>query len=218
MAIKNNQLLSFVILLAFTIDINAQELAPKPIPIELVLGNNRIGLQSIINKNLPENNRFTFFSVTNFESELSQYANGLDFINNSQISYEIYKGFALSTGGNFTKVTGLSPTMGLQYVFANPSWLFVATPNLIFTTGTTASILAILEYKPTLTNQLTLYSRIQCLYNHNFKSSTHKRSYVQIRMGIEYKKYQFGLASNIDYFGPDKSFKENYGVFMRTNL
>lgn len=71
--------------LAFTVKINTQDLAQKPIPIELVFGNSRFGLQSIINKDLPESKRFSFFSVTNFKSDYSQNIDGLDFISNSQI-------------------------------------------------------------------------------------------------------------------------------------
>jgi hypothetical protein len=218
MEVNRKYILVVILILVFAVKINAQEFVQKPIPIELVLGNSRLGLQSIINKNLPESKRFSFFSVTNFESDYSQNSNSLDFINNSQISFEIYKGFGISSGGNINKVTGLSPTLGLQYVFANPKWLFVVTPNLIFTTRNTASLLSILEYKPKLTDQLKVYSRVQGLYNHNIKSSAHERSYLQLRIGIEYKKYQFGLASNLDYFGPNRSFKENYGVFIRANL
>jgi hypothetical protein len=218
MEVNIKYILTVILILAFAVKINAQEVSQKPIPIELVLGNNRLGLQSIINKNLPESKRFSFFSVTSFESDYSQNSNGLDFINISQISYEIYKGFGISSGGNINKVTGLSPTLGLQYVFADPKWLFVVTPTLIFTKGNTASLLSILEYKPKLTDQLKVYSRVQGLYNHNIKSSTHERSYLQLRIGLEYKKYQYGLASNLDHFGPSRSFKENYGVFIRANL
>jgi hypothetical protein len=218
MKLRSKSIFILCLMLVCYTNTNAQELTQKPIPIELFLGNSRLGLQSIINKNLPECKRFSFFSVTNFESDYSQNADGLDFINNSQISFDIYKGFGVSSGANINKVTGLSPTLGLQYVFANPKWLFVVTPNLIFSTGNTASFLSILEYKPKLTDQLKLYSRVQGLYNHNIKSSAHERSYLQLRIGIEYKNYQFGLASNLDYFGPNRSFKDNYGVFIRANL
>jgi hypothetical protein len=218
MKLRSKSIFILCLMLVYYTNTNAQELTQKPIPIELFLGNCRLGLQSIINKNLPECKRFSFFSVTNFESDYSQNADGLDFINNSQISFDIYKGFGVSSGANINKVTGLSPTLGLQYVFANPKWLFVVTPNLIFSTGNTASFLSILEYKPKLTDQLKLYSRVQGLYNHNIKSSAHERSYLQLRIGIEYKNYQFGLASNLDYFGPNRSFKDNYGVFIRANL
>lgn len=204
--------------LGFGLKMSAQELTPKPIPIEIVIGNNRIGLQTIINKNLPESKRFSFFSVTNFESDYSKNANSLDFINNSHISLEIYNGFGVTAGANINKITGLSATFGLQYVFANPKWLFVITPNLILTTGKTASVLSLLEYKPKLTKQMKLYSRIQGLYNHNIKLSVHERSYLQLRIGLEYHKYQFGLASNFDYFGPLQSFKNNHGIFIRANL
>jgi hypothetical protein len=218
MELKIKYIFTLILIIGIAVKINAQELLQKPIPIELVLGNNRVGLQTIINKNLPESKRFSFFSVTNFESDYSQQANSLDFINNSQISFEIYKGIGVSAGTNINKITGLSPTLGFQYDFANQKWLFVVTPTLIFTTGNTASLFTLLEYKPKLTEHLKLYSRIQGLYNHNIKLSLHETSYLQLRLGIEYEKYQFGLASNFDYFGPVHFFKDNYGIFIRANL
>ena len=210
--------LIIILFIGFGLESKAQESIQKPIPIEMVIGNNRLGLQTIINKNLPESKRFSFFSVTNFENDYSNNANSLDFINNSQISFEVYKGFGISTGGNINKITGLSPTIGLQYVFVNPKWLFVITPTIILTKGNTASVLSLLEYKPKLTEQLKIYSRIQGLYNQNIELDIHERSYLQLRLGLEYRKYQFGLASNFDYFGPNRSFKENYGIFIRANL
>lgn len=218
MAMISKYILVIFLFVASIFNANSQGLKQKPIPIELVVGNNRLGLQSIINKHLPESKKLSFFSVTNFESEYSKEAKGLDFFNNSQISYEIYKGFGVSTGANINKVTGLSPTLGLQYVYANPIWLLVITPTLVFTTDKTMSLLTILEYKPNLTNKLKLYSRVQGLYNQNIKFSEHERSYLQLRLGLDYKGYQFGLGGNLDYFGKNRAFKGNYGLFIRVNL
>ena len=218
MEMKCKHLLAVIFILAFVMKINAQEVPQIPTPVELILGNERFGLQTLVTKNFPDSKRFSFLSVVNFESDYSQNNNNLDFFNSSQISFDIYKGFGISSGINVTKAAGLSPALGLQYVFANPTWFFVATPSLIFSTGKSASFLSILEYKPKLTNQLKLYSRIQGLYNHNITLSTHERSYLQLRIGLGYKKYQFGLASNLDYFGPNRFFKDNYGVFIRANL
>jgi hypothetical protein len=130
----------------------------------------------------------------------------------------MYNGFGISAGLSVNKVAGLAPTIGIQYNFANPKWLFVLTPNYIFSDDKNISVLSLIEYKPQLTNRIKLYSRVQGLYNQNIKASVHERSYLQFRFGLDYNGYQCGFAGNWDYYGADKDFKENYGMFIRTNL
>ncbi|BDU25141.1 hypothetical protein FLGSB24_18850 [Flavobacterium sp. GSB-24] len=215
---KMKTILSALLLLITALNVKGQERKQPPIPIELTLGNNRFGLQSVINKHLPHSEKLSFFSVSTFESNYTKNANNLDFINNSQLAYDLYKGFGIIAGLNVGKTTGLAPTAGVQYVFVSHKWLFAITPTYIFSDDRNISVLSLLEYKPQLSANLKLYSRIQGLYNQNIKRDTHERSYLQLRLGLEYKDYQMGLASNLDYYGRNRFFKENYGIFLRTNL
>lgn len=195
-----------------------QEFKEVPIPVELTVGNNRLGLQTIINKYFPESKKFSFFSVTNLERQQKSETNNSDFINNSQISFNLKKGFGISAGINITKFSGFAPTIGVQYVLSNAKWLLILTPNYIFSVDRNFSLLTLLEFKPKISNRLKMYSRFQSFYNQNIKSATHERSYMQLRLGLDYKKYQSGLAANLDYFGTTKIFKSNYGVFIRTTI
>ncbi|WP_123875920.1 hypothetical protein [Flavobacterium araucananum] len=211
-------IVSALLILLTTLNAKGQEKKQPPIPIELTIGNNRFGLQSVINKHLPHSEKLSFFSVSTFESNYTKNAENLDFINNSQLAYDLYKGFGITAGLNVGKATGLAPTVGVQYVFVNPKWLFAITPTYIFSDDRNFSLLSLLEYKPQLSASVKLYSRIQGMYNQNIKQDTHQRSYLQLRLGLEYKDYQMGLAANLDYYGRDRFFKENYGIFLRTNL
>lgn len=195
-----------------------QEFKEIPIPVELTVGIHRLGLQTIINKYFPESEKFSFFSVTNLERQHRSEVNNSDFVNNSQISFNLKKGFGISTGINITKFSGFAPTIGVQYVLSNAKWLLILTPNYIFSNDRNFSMLTLLEFKPKISNRLKMYSRFQSFYNQNIKSAAHERSYLQIRFGFDYKKYQSGLAANLDYFGINKIFKSNYGVFIRTTI
>ncbi len=208
-----------LIILLFSGIANAQEASKEaPSPVELNAGNNRFGLQFLMNKHFAPASKFSFLSVTSFESTYKNDVNNLDFINNSQVSYEIYKGFGVATGLSVNRVSGLTPIVGLEYVFANKEILFVITPTYHLSKNRNIEGLTLIEYKPKLTEKVNLYSRFQALYNHNSEENQHERSYMQFRLGVGIGNYQFGLASNLDYYGPAKILKENYGVFLRFNF
>lgn len=189
-----------------------------PSPVELNIGNNRFGLQFLTNKHFVADSKFSFLSVTSFESTYNNDINNLDFINNSQISYEIYKGIGVATGLSVNRIAGLTPIVGLEYVFANKEILLVLTPTYHLSKTKNIEALALIEYKPKLTEKLNLYSRFQTLYNHNSETAQHERSYIQFRLGVGMGNYQFGLATNLDYYGSIKVFKDNYGLFLRHNF
>jgi len=191
---------------------------PTSIPVEMNFGNNRFGLQFLINTPLPHVDKLTFFTVTSFESDYKNKANNLDYITNTQVAYKIYKGFAAAAGLSVNSKSGLSPTAGVKYVFANKEILFVITPTIHISKNHNIEGLTLLEYKPALSKKLHLYTRFQGFYNRNLKSDHHERSYMQFRAGLGIKSYQFGLATNLDYYGPDKLLKDNYGIFLRVNL
>ena len=189
-----------------------------PSPVELNMGNNRFGLQFLMNKHFEPASKFSFLSVTSFESTYNNDINNLDFINNSQVGYEIYKGFGVATGLSVNRVSGLTPIVGLEYVFANREILLVLTPTYHLSKSKNVEGLALIEYKPKLTEKLKLYSRFQTLCNYNSEENHHERSYMQFRLGLGMGNYQFGLATNLDYYGPTKVFKDNYGLFLRHNF
>jgi hypothetical protein len=189
-----------------------------PSPVELNVGNNRFGLQFLMNKHFEPASKFSFLSVTSFESTYNNDINNLDFINNSLVGYEIYKGFGIAAGLSVNRVSGLAPIVALEYVFANKEILLVITPTYHLSKSKNAEILALIEYKPRLTDKIKLYSRFQTLYNHNSDENHHERSYIQFRLGLGMGNYQFGLATNLDYYGPTKVSKDNYGLFLRHNF
>jgi hypothetical protein len=207
------------IFLIYSFVANAQEANKEtPSPVELNTGNNRFGLQYLMNRHFAPESKFSFLSVTSFESNYNNDINDLDFINNSQVGYEIYKGFGLAGGLSVNRVSGLTPIVGLEYVFANKEILLVITPTYHFSKSNNVEGLALIEYKPKLTEKTKLYSRFQTLYNHNSDENHHERSYMQFRLGFGMGKYQFGLATNLDYYGPLKVLKDNYGLFLRHNF
>lgn len=92
------------------------------------------------------------------------------------------------------------------------------SPDYIFSSDKSIALFSLLQYQPKLSEKINLYSRLQGLYNHNLNLEKHERSYAQLRLGLGIQNYSFGFATNLDYFGPDRIFIDNYGVFIKVDL
>jgi hypothetical protein len=186
-----------------------------PIPIEFLAGNNRFAFQTQINKYFSQTSKFNFLSITSSSSSYTNDTRDFDFINTSQVSYAIYKGFAVSGGISINTQSGFHPTAGVQYVYATRQVLVVIAPGILLTKNHNVQGVSVLEYKPPLKNNWSLYSKVQGFYNYNIDDSYHQRSYILTRLGLTYKQVGFGLGANWDWYGNAKDYKENYGVFLK---
>src|SRR4028118_915598 len=169
----------FLVMLVFIgIKLKAQIHKDPPIPVELGVGNNRFGLQFLMDKRFTPASRFDFLTITSFVSSYNNDLNDLDFISNSRIGYEIYKGLALSVGLSVNVKTGLDPVAGLAYTFANKQILFVLSPSVSLSSDYNFEGLSVMECKPAITKNISLYTRFQAYYNHNTRENFHERSYM----------------------------------------
>jgi hypothetical protein len=51
-----------------------------------------------------------------------------------------------------------------------------------------------------------------------FDANGNIKSYQWMRLGLEVKGIQFGLAANLDEYGPNPSLDTNLGVFIRKEI
>jgi hypothetical protein len=74
----------------------------------------------------------------------------------------------------------------------------------------------ILQYKPEINDRIKLYTRLQML--NLFDSGGNIKSYQWMRLGLEVKGIQFGLAADLDEYGPHPSVESNFGLFLRKEI
>jgi hypothetical protein len=193
----------------------SQDEHPKkpPINTDILLSNRGMTFQMIINKNFQTIPKLGFFSVTNLVGEWNTNQVN-DYMTQASLTFEIAKGFKLSSGFHLTPVTGIRPSAGLIYSFANQNWLVVSNPRVDLAKDVNVEELLLVEYKPKINDKLHFYSRIQCLYGYNTSSHEHSRSYVNTRAGITYREFSFGAGTNIDYYGPMKHNENSFGGFV----
>lgn len=193
----------------------AQEFVPKvPTPVEFMAGNNRMFFQMVVKKKFTPESRFGFLSVSSIAASYDNDMEDLDFASPILINYNIYKGFGLVGGTSINNAVGFAPLLGAQHSFTNKEWVAVTIVSAFLHSKRNVEFFGIYEYKPTLTPKTNLYTRIQMLYIHSTRDNLHARSFLQLRAGLKKNAFNFGLGGNLDQYGPEKTFKPNYGVFV----
>lgn len=192
--------------------------ASPPIPAEVFVRNKNLMFQMTVSKHFSPKSRLGFFNVTNFVGDYQSTNQNNQFMSQSWITADIWKGISLNTGVVINYMTGFRPTVGLQYVFANPNFFIVALPRFDLTQTYSIETFGLVEYKSKFNTNWGLYTRFQGLYNRNTKPDSHDRSYIWLRAGASYKNFQFGIGNNFDFYGPKKLYENSFGVFVRTEL
>jgi hypothetical protein len=166
-------------------------------------------------KPFAEQSRFSFFSYTRFRTHYQTSAKN-EFLSYSTANYEIGKGFGVAAGGFITNF-GFSPVVAANYFFQNDTWLVNVFPSVEVKQNANAELFLFLQFRPKLTNKLRLFSQLIVNFNANFQY--HNFSEENLRIGLDYKTFQFGLGSD---FGQIRNTETNatlhtlnYGLFLR---
>jgi hypothetical protein len=193
----------------------AQQFVPKvPTPVEFMVGNNRMFFQMVVKKKFTPESRFGFLSVSSIAASYDNDKEDLDFATPVLVNYNIYKGFGIVGGLSINNAVGFAPLLGAQHSFANKEWVAVTIVSAFLHSKRNVEYFGIYEYKPALTEKTNLYTRVQMLYIHGTRDNLHARSFLQLRAGLKKDAFNFGVGGNLDQYGPEKTFKPNYGVFV----
>lgn len=192
--------------------------APSPVPAEVFAGNRRVAIQVLFDKKFSPQSRFSFFNVSMNTANYSNKASENEFTSVSSIKFELLKGLAVTAGANINSQNGLQPSTGFQYIFAGKNILAIVSPVIYFRPTTNFETFFLFQYRPALSKQLKLHTRLQVLYNYNLQVYAHDRSYLYARAGLGYRNFSFGFGANLDRYGPAKYLKENYGGFLQVEF
>ena len=184
------------------------------IPIETMFGNRRINYLSILNIPVESSRKFSYFSIISVASPYDQtYAPNELIISNALTFKLIDKLFA--TGGlQYHFLNGIVPISGFQFLSKNAKWLYVLNSSIAFARDIRLQNVGIVEFKPRLSDLLKLYTRLQGIYNLKLKNRLHERSLVYLRTGLTIQKTSLGVGYNLDFYGPNKTIQENFGIFI----
>lgn len=202
-------------LMVITPSVFAQEIPPKvPTPVEFMTGHNRMFFQMVVKKKFTPGSKFGFLSVSTFAASYDNEMEELELALPVMVNYTMYKGFDLVGGMTINNSVGFSPLLGAQHSFANKEWVAVTIASFFLNSKRNVELFGIYEYKPSLSPKTNLYTRVQFLYIHSTMDNNHARSFLQLRAGLKRNALNFGLGANLDQYGPEKTFKPNYGIFV----
>jgi hypothetical protein len=192
-----------------------------PTQIELFTGNNGLAFQLLVSKQFSPQSKFGFFNVTNFTGDYKTNQTS-DFLSQSLVTAEVFSGISLAAGlsamGASNTPSTVQPTVALQYLLTSRDVVIVVLPQFDITQLYNIEMFAVLEYKPMLSKNWGIYIRVQWLCNYNAKLGCNELSEINLRLGLSYKNFQFGIGSIHDFYGSDEYNVNNYGLFIKTDL
>jgi hypothetical protein len=193
-----------------------------PIPIELFAGNNGYAFQLIVSKQFSPQSKFGFVNVTGFSGDYNTANQTSDFLSQSYLTVKVWRDISVAAGlsamGYSRTPLTVRPTAGLQYLHISRDFAVVVIPRFDLTQTYNFETFAVLEYRPMLSKNWGIYTRVEGLYNYNTKLGFHEISSINLRLGLSYRNIQFGIGTNSDFYGPDNQNSSNFGLFIKTDL
>lgn len=194
--------------------ISAVRADAQPIPVELTLGHDYATTNLVVSRPFTPTSPIGFFHLSTLQFGYDSDAE-TDMAIQNLLFLELPRDVRI-TGGAFHTQRGFSPTAGVQYIKASRDLFVLIAPRVNIESDPSYSIFSIVRYRPQLTPGTRLYVAGQLL--NAFSPDRHIRSYQWLRLGLEMKGTQFGLAINLDQEGPARAFDSNLGVFVRREI
>lgn len=185
-----------------------------PIPVEVFFGNNRVVTQFSMNKKFSYSSRFGITANSYYAGSYDNVLKNNESMNFLFLTYEIYKGLGLASGAALNSQWGFRPFAGARHAYASKSISTMISSGFYLTQSQNFETKVVLQYRPHLKGNWSLYSRIEGLINQDMNTKKHDRSSIYGRLGVSFKSLGFGLATNYDWYGPVKFARENSGVFV----
>lgn len=130
------------------------------------------------------------------------------------LTYDIYKGLGVVSGAALNSKWGFRPFAGGMYVYSNKVFTTAISSGFYLTESNNSESIAMVQYRHPLTADWSLNTRLQGLFNLDMDTKKHDRGQLYARLGMGYEAIEFGFATNLDWYGPNKVFKENYGIYI----
>jgi len=188
-----------------------------PIPMELMFGQDRMDFQLVMKRNFTPQSKFSVLAIAVFsENYGKQRQLGDAVVIPLQVNYALGpSGLSLAAGAEANSVAGFSNFLGLAHNKATKKLLAITVLSYQLKDSQNLKLFGLYEYKPPLSEKLSLYTRLQFTYSQGLKEAVHNRSFIYLRAGLKKGPLGFGLGANWDAYGTSKIPRENFGVFTR---
>lgn len=183
--------------------------ASKAQSFELMAGTKHIFIDAQYLKFFDEQNRVSLFSRARATAQYDEQRTVL--FTGAYLNYTTKSGFGGTILGRISS-TNSGVDAGIHYFKVTKNFMIYALPSISLSDELLYSWFSILRFTPTLKNDWKLYSSLELFSA--FGQIGHLSSVQRVRLGLDRKGYQFGLAVNLN----ESRFSEtdvNPGVFIR---
>nr|WP_315225067.1 hypothetical protein [uncultured Flavobacterium sp.] len=191
----------------------------RDIPVEVVVGNRAVAHQMYLNKYLDSTSRFGYFGYFRYETPYENRQEST-FLGQSLVFYDVAEGISLGGGGYVTNV-GFFPQLIAGYSRNAGNISFMAFGTFEPVKSPNSEIFVLVSYSPPLnkSGSLKLFSQLIGSYNFSYKNNLQYNFANQyLRLGLDYKDWQFGLATDLVQESPKGLLPTNTGMFLRRLL
>nr|WP_321454043.1 hypothetical protein [uncultured Carboxylicivirga sp.] len=186
-----------------------------PIPLEVFLGGDGFTTQLVLDRKFGPDSKLGFFGLTYINANYENDGEFQESVNLSMLKYDVFKGISVLAGSMYNSHWGFRPYAGAQYAYHSRTFMGMVNSGFHLTDTKNFETIVMLEYRPVIKNDWSLYSRVQGMYSYITTSSMHHdRSHLYGRLGVSYKNYSFGAAYNYDCYSPMKMTNNDFGVFI----
>ncbi len=178
--------------------------------IELMPGKERIFIDAQWLKTFDDQRRWSLFSRSRATVDYEEQTN---LFTGAYLNYTTSSGLGATLVGRIA-TAGAGADAGIHYFKASSSFLIYALASIELADELSYSWFSIMRFTPELNTNWRLYSSLELFSN--FNKEGHRASVQRIRLGLDRKGYQFGLAINLA--GLSKSYEiidDNLGIFIR---
>ncbi len=210
-----NKRISFIVLLSFIVSLSAFSQS-APIPLETLVGDQKLVLSFGVSKPIGEN--FKYVNSTSATSYYDYKKGATELVTVNNIFYKLHNNIDFGAGLQYHFAKGFIPNVALNFAYSNPTWLLALSPYYNFMPWSNIEIASVAEFKPSIGNNLRLFTRVQGFYGHDFVKNERERAKLYLRLGLKQGKFIYGAGVNYDYYRSHVQMIDNYGGFIRIDI
>lgn len=135
---------------------------------------------------------------------------------NTNLGYLITPKLKFNIGGKYTNITGMKPSVGLQYSVNGKHIQWMLFPSYVISKQPELITATMIQYMWDISKKFKYVLRMQSLSM--ICGDGHRISALRFRGGLICGKYQFGVASDVSLSGNDFAVAKSVGLFLQYRI
>ena len=169
----------------------------------------------VFNTKMNKESKLSFSNVSRISSNY-HVNDEVPILMMTNIGYSVSPKLNCTMGGIYTSGSGLKPSLGLQYKGGKNHIIWMIFPNLNISKQPELMPLLMFQFLRKIPRKLSFVLRVQSLSLMN--EDGHLFSSVRFRTGFIRGSYQFGAATDLNFFGNDFHLAHCYGLFLQCQI